>query len=147
MIAVWRFIVKSVNHFISVLHVEFLFYCRCHQDVLNVCIFESVFCITDMTCGLRWPYSKRMLGLHAVFLLSSSSSLLLSCSTVHFKMWAPSFYANIHNHLCIFLFLFFLHAFGKKINKWNAGVDLTHCVLHCLYLHFICGEILRSNKV
>lgn len=52
-----------MTHFIYVLNLTWTYFDAVVKYVLNVCIFENVFYVTDLTCGLRWPYSKRTLGL------------------------------------------------------------------------------------
>lgn len=96
---------------------------------INVCIFPNVLYITDLTCGLRWPYSKRMLELR---LQSFVSPLLNYCSIV---LWEYSILkckrplsTPTHNHFCAFTFFFFYMILEKiKMLVFNAVILCIYC--------------------
>lgn len=112
---------RASFHFHAILDVNLTFQWYCHWDLLNVCILKMYSVFKDLTCVLRWPYSKRTLGL-CVYSLSPLFSLFAGfwygCPTVS-KVRAPPlplFYANFHYHAFSCFFPLFLHAFwgGKK---------------------------------
>lgn len=118
--------VKPVSHFIFVLNLMWTYFFRrcCHRDLLNVCIFENVFCISDLTCGSRWPYSKRTLGLCTQSLppppfplLSICLAVVWKCNILKCKRPTPPFLRQYTQSFCafsFFLFLFFTCFLEKK---------------------------------
>lgn len=81
--------------------------------------FENVFCIKDLTCGVRWPYSKRTLGLWTQSLYSVLPSLCCSLEAWkcnNFKCKRPLSMPTYTIILCIF-FVFIIFYMLLEKNK------------------------------